>query len=367
MLTRPSELVVLPPQRLNLPKPVVWVLQGPRAGDNAQAHGLASRLEAQVVCKHLTFNDLHILPSLFFGASARTLETGSRSGLVPPWPDMVIAIGRRSAPVARWIKRESLGKTKAVQLGRPRTPFSAFDLVITTPQYGLPPAANVIEIPLPFITTRSVAAPELAAWRTEWAGLRRPRIAVAIGHAKFPLRMGPREARLLGQRINSLAERIQGSLLLMPSPRSVSRLIDRIEAEISAPHLAYRTFDPRKNPYPAALKDCDYFVATSDSISMISELISTGKPVDVFELPERGLKLKWRARAGLGAWLAQNGVLQAPRDVSGMVRALIQNGYVNVLGERKDRILFERDDTLIFERLNSMLGNTCMSDRRQDG
>ena len=355
MLTRSLELVDLPPQRLNLPKPVVWVLQGPRAGDNAQAHGLASRLEAQVVYKHLTFNNLHILPSLFFGASARTLETGSRSGLVPPWPDMVIAIGRRSAPVARWIKQQSQGKTKAVHLGRPRTPLSAFDLVITTPQYGLPPAANVIEIPLPFVASRRVDALELAAWRTEWAGLRRPRIAVAIGHAKFPLKLGRRETRLLGQRLNLLADQLKGSLLLVPSPRSVPDVIARIEAELSAPHLAYRTFDPQRNPYPAALVDCDHFVATSDSISMISELISTGKPVDVFELPDRILKLKWRASSGVRAWLSRSGILQPPRDVSGMAQALIRNGYVNNLGEQRMRIPFERSYTATLERLCQLL------------
>lgn len=347
----------LRPQALQRPQRVVWVLQGPRAGDNAQAYELASRLDAEIVCKRLTFSHLCLLPNLFLGASARSIETDSRNELSPPWPDLVIATGRRSAPVARWIKRQSRGVTKTVQLGRPRTPLSAFDLIITTPQYGLPAAANVIEIPLPFVASRNVDALELAAWRRAWASLRRPLIAVAIGHAKFPLKMGRREARLLGQRLNSLADRMQGSLLLIASPRSVTDFIERIEAEISAPCVAYQTFDPRRNPYPAALAGCDHFVVTSDSVSMISELISTGKPVEVFELPERRLKLKWRARAGLSAWLSRSGALQPPRDVSGMVRAMIRNGYVNVLGELGERIPFEREDAKILERLHVLLHN----------
>jgi mitochondrial fission protein ELM1 len=347
-------------------KRVVWVLQGPRAGDNAQAHALASRLDAEVICKHLTFNNLCLLPSLILGTSVRSVETGSRRKLSPPWPDMVIAIGRRSAPVARWIKWQSRGVTKTVQLGRPRTPLSAFDLVITTPQYGLPPAANVIEMPLPFVASRNVEALELATWRGEWAGLRRPLIGVAIGRAKFPQKMGRREARSLGQRLNSLADRMQGSLLLISSPRSLADFIERIEAEISMPCVAYGTFDPRRNPYPAAIAECDHFVVTSDSVSMISELICTGKPVDVFELPERRLKLKWRARAGLSAWLSRNGALQPPRDVSGMVRAMIRNGYVNVLGEQGERIPFEREDGGIQERLNELL-NTRHEDRPHPG
>ena len=352
----PAGLEDHPPRVLERSRRVVWVLQGPRAGDNAQAHELASRLDAEVVCKHLAFNNLSLLPNLVLGDSVSTLETDSRTALSPPWPDLVIAIGRRSAPVALWIKRQSRGHTKAVQLGRPRTSLAAFDLVITTPQYGLPPATNVIEIPLPFAASRNVASHELVAWRREWAGLRRPLIGVAIGHAKFPLKMGRREARSLGQGLNSLAEQTMGSLLLIASPRSESDFIARIEAEISAPHVAYRTFDPQRNPYPAALADCDRFVATSDSISMISELISTGKPVDVFELPDWKLKLKWRASSGFSAWLSRNGVLQPPRDVSGMVRALIRNGHINDLGEQRMRIPLERRDAATLLRLRQLLG-----------
>ncbi len=344
------------PRMLERPKPVIWVLQGPRAGDNAQAHALASKLDAQVVCKYLTFNNLCFLPSLMLGASVASVETESRRSLAPPWPELLIAIGRRSAPVVLWIKQQSRGQTKAVHLGRPRTSLSAFDLVITTPQYGLPPAANVMEIPLPFVAPRTIDVLELATWRKAWAGLRRPLIGVAIGHAKFPLKMGQREARLLGQRLNSLADQMKGSLLIIPSPRSMPDVIARIEAELSAPHLAYRIFEPQRNPYPAALVDCDRFVATSDSISMISELISAGKPVDVFELPDRILKLKWHAKSGIQAWLSRSGILQPPRDVSGMARALIASGYVNALGELPmPRTTLGRNDPAILERIGRIL------------
>ena len=89
---------------------------------------------------------------------------------------------------------------------------------------------------------------------------------------------------------------------------------------------------------------------------MISELISTGKPLDVFELPDRKLKLKWRARAGIRAWLSRRGILQPPRDVNGMVRTLIEKGYVNALGELPmPRTTFGRNDPAILERLRRLL------------
>jgi hypothetical protein len=38
-----------------------------------------------------------------------------------------------------------------------------------------------------------------------------------------------------------------------------------------------------------------------------------------------------------------------------MVRAMIRNRYVNVLGEQGERIPFEREDWVIQERLNELL------------
>ena len=336
-------------------KHVIWVLQGARAGDNAQVLELASRLEAQVICKELKFNRFHHLPNFVLGASTHSLKPISKQDMSPPWPDLVIAAGKRSAPVARWIKQQSRRQTRIVHLGRPRAPLAAFDLVITTPQYGLPQADNVIEMSLPFATARSVEPGEKDFWRKEWAGLRKPWIAVAIGNAKFPLRLGRREIQLLGRQLNQLAGQTRGSLLLIASPRTASGVIAQIAGELSVPFIAYGKVDGGKNPYQPALKICDRFVVTSDSISMISELMNTGKTVDVFELPHSGVKLKWRAEEGLGAWLSRNGILQPPRDVSGLVRGLVEKGYINILGEPGERVPFKREDITIMNRLNLLL------------
>jgi hypothetical protein len=88
---------------------------------------------------------------------------------------------------------------------------------------------------------------------------------------------------------------------------------------------------------------------------MISELISTGKPVDVFELPDRILKLKWHAKSGIQPWLSRSGILQPPRDVSAMVRKLIEKGYVNPLGKQHARDPFERDDAPVLDRIGLLL------------
>ena len=154
--------------------PDVWLLLGAKAGDNAQVTELAARLPVKTDAKQLTFNALHIVPNLLLGVSTVSITDQSRNLLQQPWPDAVIAAGKRSVPIARWIKQQSGGRTKLIHIGRPRAPLDAFDLVVTTPQYGLPRDANVLELGLPLTAKRAAAPEQIAKWRDEWALLPRP-------------------------------------------------------------------------------------------------------------------------------------------------------------------------------------------------
>src|SRR5690606_35534405 len=107
--------------------PLIWVLLGHRAGDNGQALALASALNWQTIAKRLRYTRLHHAPNWLLGASTAHLRSDS-DPIQPPWPDIVIGVGKRSVPVARWIRRQSQNKTRLVQIGRPFAPLHDFDL-----------------------------------------------------------------------------------------------------------------------------------------------------------------------------------------------------------------------------------------------
>ena len=55
-------------------------------------------------------------------------------------PDLVIAMGRRKAPIARWIRKQSEGLSRLVQLGRKgANDAEAVDLTFVCPLFRLPP------------------------------------------------------------------------------------------------------------------------------------------------------------------------------------------------------------------------------------
>ncbi|MFD2838360.1 ELM1/GtrOC1 family putative glycosyltransferase [Azotobacter vinelandii] len=244
--------------------PRVWVLQGARAGDNAQLTDIAEALGWPYEIKR---------------------ADASGFALSPPWPDLVLSAGRHTAVVARQIQRQSQGHARLVVLGRPRASLDRFDRVVTTPQYGLPLRGNVVDLPAPFIGEHPLDEATLDAWRQRFAHLPRPWIALLVGGDTIPYRLDERTATTLGREAGAAARTRGGSLLVSTSPRTSADATDALLAAIDAPLWSYRFGSPDDNPYRALLALADAFVVTGESVSMLTEACMTGRPVAVFPLP----------------------------------------------------------------------------------
>lgn len=327
--------------------PVVWLLHGRHAGDNAQIDALAGAVGWPTEVRRLRFSPLSRLPGWLKGASRLGL-TQSDPPLAPPWPDLVIAAGRRSAGVARWIARQSRGRTRTVLLGRPRAPLSVFDLVVTTPQYGLPVRGNVLHLPAPPAGGAAPDAATLDAWRRRWAALPRPWIALLVGGDRAPYCLDADQARRLGEAADALAGRLGGSVLATTGPRTSPSAAEALFAALGE-HAFRHRYAPGQtdNPYRALLALADQFVVTGDSASMLAEAAASGKPVAVFaparrrgvaarvlRALERRLGLVERAAGSRGTARQQNrlgrgydrllaaGLVSRERDVSAVQQAL---------------------------------------------
>ncbi|MEO7601850.1 MAG: ELM1/GtrOC1 family putative glycosyltransferase [Sphingomicrobium sp.] len=256
--------------------PRIWVLLGSRRGDNNQLLALAEALGLPFETRTLAYRRSARVLMRLFPSSIGHLTHASRAWLAPPWPDLVIGIGRRSVPVALWIREQSKGTARIVRLGHPRAPSGSFDLVITTPQYPVAEADNVVRLPLAMNRFADPPAPT-AAEQSLLDSLPRPHFLLSLG-GKAP--MWRLDLGELGSAIDVLvarARREKGSLIIIPSPRTppdAIALVQRVIANAGEAMLAGA--DLR---YAVALADADAHFVTADSVSMISEAIATGRPV----------------------------------------------------------------------------------------
>ena len=309
--------------------PRVWTLLAEREGDNAQVRGLAEALGWPVEAKRLTYTRRYRWWNLLLGASLLSLDGRRSSPLAPPWPDLVIAAGRRSAPVARWIRRRSGGRTRLVHIGRPWAPLGCFDLVVTTPQYGLPQRPNVLHNALPITRVDATRLAEArACWAPRLAALPRPLVALLVGGDSPPYVLDPETAARLGREAAGCARALGGTLLVTCGPRVRAAAVEALAAAASgAGHFHRWRAGDSDNPYLAYLALADRLIVTGDSASMLAEACATGKPVSIFPLPERA-DWRWRATRSVQRWVERR---QARPSVRGTLR---QQDWVGRLWDR---------------------------------
>jgi len=271
--------------------PTVWALLGRRAGDNAQILALAEGLGFRLERKQLRFNRRSALPNVLLGASLLSLAPESRDLLQPPWPDAIVTAGRRGVPAARWIRGQSRGAVRLIHVGRPWGPTSWYDLIVTTPQYRLRAAPNIIHNLMPLYRPPAADAPQIEYWTERFSHLPRPWIGVLVGGSSRPQRLDAPAARQLAAMVDSFAVKAGGSLLVTFGGRASQAASEAFSRAVTARAYIHvmqsHGKTAERNPYRALLHLADRLVVTSDSASMLAEAAQTGKKVDVFSIPKR--------------------------------------------------------------------------------
>ncbi len=336
--------------------PQVWVLVSDRAGDDAQSEVIAQALGWPCEIKRMAFTGVNHFHHRFFGPSLRYADLEASAPLAPPWPDLVIAAGRRQIAVALWIREQSAGHSRLVQLGRPQVGLRHFDLVVATSQYRVPAAPNVIHLDLPLM--RGGSQDDIAAageyWASVYAGRPRPWAALMVGGPAKPFRL---DAEVAGRLIADAAGTVAGdggTLFVTTSPRTPTAVADALERGMPAGGCFYRwSPEPERNPYRGLLALADRFMVTGDSISMLVEVARLGKPLVLCRLPQRqAWRGRWRrflnetlyGRAGreqaigglrpaIGDLLHHLGLLSFTRDLCAFHHMLVERGMAVYLGE----------------------------------
>ncbi len=347
--------------------PHVWVLTDDRPGNGTQSLGLAEALGWPFERIDLDFGPSIYLPNPILGASADVLQPESRRRLAPPWPDLVIAAGRRTAPVVRWIAEQSRGRTRTVQLGRKGSnPAAAFDLAVSPIHAGLYPRSNRLEIAG---TLTRISPAKLREARAQWdylaSNVPSPRIAVLVGGRSHQYRFTPAVARKLGEDVASLAARVGASLFVTTSRRTGKAASEALESALPPSAYFHRWAEdqkPSENPLLGFLALADVLIVTGESESMLAEACATGNSVHIYPLPVRRPGLPVR----LGAALI-NGIVRqsqaSPRNNRGTTRPqqrlelfcsrLVEGGWV-----RPERSLAALHQSMLERGLARMFDGT---------
>ncbi|KAD7478227.1 hypothetical protein R6Q59_007676 [Mikania micrantha] len=218
-------------------------------------------------------------------------------------PLLVVACGRDTISIASSIKKLASDNVFVVQIQHPRTQLSRFDLVVA-PQhdyYALtphaqeqvprffhkyitpnePPSKNVVLTvgalhQVDFAALRSAAI----AWHDEFAPLPKPLIVVNIGGPTSRCKYGTDLSKQLTTYLRGVLDSC-GSVRISFSRRTPDKVANYVRKDLANLPKIYLWDGEEPNPHMGHLAWADAFIVTADSVSMLSEACSTGKPVYV--------------------------------------------------------------------------------------
>lgn len=327
--------------------PRTWLLVGEKAGDNAQVRVIGEALGWPVEERRIVLLEPYRFRKPRVRASLHHVDRERSDPLEPPWPELLVTVGRRLSMVALWVKERSHGRTRVVLVGRPRRLRSRFDLVVVSAQYRMRPASNVLRLGLPLMRVdRAAVSAAGEGWRERLDALPRPLTAVLVGGPTKPVRFDAAVARELGRRSAAILARDGGSLYVTTSRRTPPAITEALASALPTEAILFRWQpDAKDNPYAGLLALADRFVVTSDSVTMMVEVARLGRPLAIFELPPSPAHHLRR-------------LLGASRDLGSVPRLLREQGLAVALGEPFLSPSAEAPDELsrVVERIHALVG-----------
>lgn len=295
----------------------IWVLLDDAAGHMNQALGVAEALGLPFEPKTIKYNSKAKLPNLLLGASLKAISPKEAAQIKAPWPDLIISAGRKTYPVARYIKKRSLCTrhsaasvaksaesrggdpaqslcdsqddgtkkygAKLVQIMHPGFPAWGIDLLVVPEHDGLRPnKRTLVTLGAPNRVQPDFLAQEASIWEKTLEKLPHPRLAVMLGGNTKGIEFTKEDGEMLAIRVQQLTK-WEGSLLISSSRRTPKIFVESFLNDLKQPYHFHDPAIARTNPYYAFLALSKAVIVTADSVSMMSEACATGKPVYVYK------------------------------------------------------------------------------------
>ena len=344
-------------------QPRVWLVLSDKGGDNRQVEIIARGLGWASERKYVHMRPGYVKGKPRTGSSLHHVDLARSDPLEPPWPDLIITIGRRAAMAALWVREQAAGRTKIVLIGKPNGRLEPYDLIVVSQaENALPLLPNVLPIAMPLMRIEPDALAAAAeSWRPYLADLRRPLIGVLVGGPNIHFRYtGALVDRLL-EVVDDIIARTGGTPYVTTSRRTPAPVVEALQARLPPEARLFAwTDEAEADPYQGLLATADGLIVTADSISMMVEVIRAKKPLAVCPVP-------LVVFGGLGNWrrtfvrrlFAFDGDGLGARLRQSLARCLYR---LHLIGQTRDFRAFQQ--LLLEEGLAVPLGSEFVPPRR---
>lgn len=266
------------------------ILTDSRSGNGNQAIALAKNLDIPFKILHLDYNNLAYLPNILLPKSFLILKDKNLiTSLGKISPCLIISCGRKTAIIALALKK-LYQDSKIIQILRPNLQNKYFDLIIlpyhdkfffkNQPNNIVRVHGALAELDYKILETFDefkVLYPNMSSDNY---------ITVLIGGNNKSFKFTDANSFELLKFLENMQSNFKVNLFISYSRRTPNVLKNILSNLKNDKNIFY---DPNENlkfnPYPSVIKNSKFVIVTCDSVSMISEIVTTGKPLFVY-VPE---------------------------------------------------------------------------------
>ena len=208
----------------------------------------------------------------------------------PPYPKIIICCGKNTAYYSKKIKEKLKKKIFSIFIQKPPISLNNFDIVIS-PKHDRCKGSNVIETQgaLTKINSKYI---EKINKKNPPNILKKKFITVLIGGNSRHHKMTKEILKKIVKNLKLVQKRDNFKVFLLFSRRTEKKDYLFLKKNLISKNFIFILPNSKKVSYLNAISFAKAILVTSDSVSMVTEACSTGKPTYIIDIPTKSKKFR---------------------------------------------------------------------------
>ena len=259
-----------------------WILSDNLVGHEKQSISLAEKLNINyklIKIKKINFIKRNL--SSFFN-----LE--KKSFFKPPYPKIIISCGKSTAYYSKMIKQKAKNKIFSIFIQKPPINLSNFDVVIS-PKHDKCKGLNVIETQGALTKINSKYIKNINKKKAP-SILKKKFVTVLIGGDSRHHKITKSILDKIIKSLQLIEEQKKIRIFILVSRRTNKKNYLYLKKNLINKNFIFVLPNSKKVSYLNAISFAKAIIVTSDSVSMVTEASSTGKPTYIIDIPTKSKK-----------------------------------------------------------------------------
>ena len=259
-----------------------WILSDNLVGHEKQSISLAEKLNINyklIKIKKINFIKRNL--SNFFN-----LE--EKSFFKPPYPKIIISCGKSTAYYSKMIKQKTKNKIFSIFIQKPPINLSNFDVIIS-PKHDKCKGSNVIETQGALTKINSKYIKNINKKKAP-SILKKKFVTVLIGGDSRHHKITKSILDKIIKSLQLIEEQKKIRIFILVSRRTGKKNYLYLKKNLVNKNFIFILPNSKKVSYLNAISFAKAIIVTSDSVSMVTEASSTGKPTYIIDIPTKSKK-----------------------------------------------------------------------------